>query len=566
MSSARATLRELRRTRTKHRLGSTDWWDVAYRVYLFAFAGLALVVVVSDAIDGLIDDQVDIDELFAKAPSILGIAVVLAVAVGLRSGADGGPISVETADIRHVLLAPLSRRLVLFTPIWQRFRSMIFGFGLVAGVIGQLVATELVGSRAAWAASAAIYGAIVGAMFVGTGVIAHAVHLPRWVATGLGFVLLAWQCAVAWGIWNDSTSGLARVGPGNLAGHIALWGIDQRPLDVLAIVVTVVVIAVALALGGRLRLEPLARRGELVSQLRFAATSQDLRTVVLLRRELRAESLRNRSWLARTPRRRPTATGRPTVQAGRKRRVRQPGPTVVWRRGLRVIGRLPVSRLGRIGALAVAGGAFASLTFTASPLFGLLLLAVIFFLGLESIETLSQEVDRADLTDSIPVDRGWLYANHLVAPAVLLLGAGVIGAATAAVLDPTHALAAFALMVPVAWGGALGPVIATVNDAPATASAAELTITGAPRNTETSMVPPEFAGFSTVARTLLPVVISCVGVLPVVVMRLDPTAATGLRTSLAVGLATAITVMWVRRRDSWTSKIRNFFAEGRAAT
>ena len=50
---------------------------------------------------------------------------------------------------------------------------------------------------------------------------------------------------------------------------------------------------------------------------------------------------------------------------------------------------------------------------------------------------------------------------------------------------------------------------------------------GAPRNTETSMVPPEFAGFSTVATTLLPVVISCVGILPVVVMRLDPTVATG---------------------------------------
>ena len=143
MSDARATLRELRRTRTKHRLGSTDWWDVAYRVYLFAFAGLTAVVVVSDAIDGLIDDEVNIDELFAKAPSILGIAVVLAVAMGLRSGADGGPISVEIADIRHVLLAPLSRRLVLFTPIWQRFRSMMFSFGLVGAIVGQLIATEL---------------------------------------------------------------------------------------------------------------------------------------------------------------------------------------------------------------------------------------------------------------------------------------------------------------------------------------------------------------------------------------------------------------------------------------
>ncbi len=566
MSDDRATLRELRRTRTKHRLGSTDWWDVAYRVYLFAFAGLTLVVIVSDAIDGLIDDEVDIDQLFAKAPSILGIAVVLAVAMGLRSGADGGPISVEVADIRHVLLAPLSRRMVLFTPIWQRFRSMMFSFGLVGAIVGQLVATELPGSRAAWAASCAIYGAIIGALFVGAGVIAHAVRLPRWGATGIGALLLAWQAAVAWGIWNDSATGLARVAPGNLAGNIALWGIDQRPLDVLAIVFAVVVVVVGLVLGGHLRLEPLARRGELVSQLRFAATSQDLRTVVLLRRQLRAEAPRNRPWVPMPARARPAPRSAGSIQAGGRRGVPRPHPTVVWRRGVRAMGRLPASRVGRIVALAVGAGAFGSLTFTSTPLFALLLLGCIFFLGLESIEALSQEVDRADITDSIPVDRGWIYANHLLAPAVLLVIVGVVGALTATLLDPDHALAAFALMVPVAWGGALGPIIATVNDAPATASAAETTLLGAPRNTETSMVPPEFAGFSTVATTLLPVVISCVGILPVVVMRLDPTAATGARASVAVAIATILTVMWVRNRDTWTHKIRNFFAEGRAAS
>jgi len=116
------------------------------------------------------------------------------------------------------------------------------------------------------------------------------------------------------------------------------------------------------------------------------------------------------------------------------------------------------------------------------------------------------------------------------------------------------------------WGGALGSIIAIVNDAFVTASAAETTLMGAPRNTETSMVPPEFAGFSTVATTLLPVVISCVGILPVVVMRLDPTAATGARASIGVAIATLLTVMWVRNRDTWTAKIRNFFAEGRAAS
>jgi hypothetical protein len=213
---------------------------------------------------------------------------------------------------------------------------------------------------------------------------------------------------------------------------------------------------------------------------------------------------------------------------------------------------------------AVAAGAFGSLTITSSPLFALLLLASIFVLGLESIEALSQEVDRADRTDGIPIDRGWIFANHLVAPALLLAGVALISAATASILEPSHAVAALAISIPVLWGGALGPVVATVNDAPASAAAASTTIMGASRNAETSLVPPEFAGFTTIASTLLPVVISCIGILPVIVLRFDSTAPTAIRAIVGTALAIAVTLLWVRRRDSWSTKIRTFFAEGRA--
>ncbi len=60
-------------------------------------------------------------------------------------------------------------------------------------------------------------------------------------------IVVAWQALVAWGVWNDSTEGLARVGPGNLAGRLALWGISQRGLDVLAIVIALAMAAAALA-------------------------------------------------------------------------------------------------------------------------------------------------------------------------------------------------------------------------------------------------------------------------------------------------------------------------------
>ena len=60
-------------------------------------------------------------------------------------------------------------------------------------------------------------------------------------------------------------------------------------------------------LAGHLRVEPLVRRGDLVSQLHFAVTMQDLRTVVLLRRQLRGEQPRTRPWFGL----RPTLTGSP---------------------------------------------------------------------------------------------------------------------------------------------------------------------------------------------------------------------------------------------------------------
>jgi hypothetical protein len=591
-ADAKATLTDLRRTRQRRRLGETDWYDIAYRVYLFALVGLVVVVWVSDAIDGAIGDSVDTQDLLTRGPAIIGLMVVVAFALGLRSGADGGPISIEVADIRHVLLAPISQRSVMLRPIGQRLRSAAFALGLAGAVLGQLIATEVEGSRAAWAAACGVFGAIVGSTFVATAVLSHALRVPRWAATLVATIVVAWQGLVAWGVWNDSTDGLARIGPGNLAGRLALWGISQRGIDVVAIVVAVAMAAAALALGGRLRLEPLARRGELVSQLRFAATVQDLRTVVQLRRQLRSEVLRTRQWGQRhlptrpapeTPtraHRRPsttpstastkasttssttsstTASSKPP--ADQTMRLR---PSVVWRRGARSLRRLPLARLVRIALLAALAGVGGALTYDSSPLFGLVLLGSLFLVGLESLEPLSQEVDRPDLTDGYPTERGWLFANHLLAPAVLLVGVAIIGAATASAVDPSLALGAFAIAVPMAWAGAMGGVVVTVLDAPTAPSAT--TLLGTPRDAETSFVPPEFAGFSTVITAMIPVVVSAAGTIPVFVARFTDDAASVGRSIVGLALFIAGGVLWVRRRDPWTAKIRNFFEEGRAAS
>jgi len=563
-AQARVVVRELRHTRQRRRLGDTDWYDIAYRVYLFALVGLTLVVWISDAIDGAIgDDGIETAELLATGPAIIGLGIVVAFALGLRSGADGGPVSIEVADIRHVLLAPVPRRAVMLRPIGQRLRAAAFALALGAAILGQLVATELEGSRAAWAAACGAYGAMVGTTFVAAAVIAHAVAMPRWAATALATIVVGWQGLAAWGASTDELTGAARIGPGNLAGRLALWGVDQRPIDLVSVAVVVLLGAAALVLGGRLRLEALARRGELVSQLRFAATVQDLRTVVQLRRQLRAEAMRDRPWGGRSEPGRPLPA-RPDTVRRVARPPEPPSPTVVWRRGVRSLRRLPLARLVRIALLAAVGGAAAAFTVSSSPLFALVLLGALFVVGLEVLEPLSQEVDRPDLTDSLPVDRCWIYAHHLVAPAGLLVAVAAIGAATAAAIEPNIAVGAVLAAVPVTFAGAAGPVVVTVLDAPSAPS--PTTLLGAPRDAETTMVPPEFAGFSTAVKTLIPVVLSAAGTVPVVVAGLTDDTGAVARALLGLALYVAAVVVWVRRRDRWAGSTRNFFEQGRAAS
>lgn len=576
VASDAAVLRELRRVRRERRLGDTEWFDVLYRVYLFALVGTGVVLYLSDSIAGLLDEPIASQDILDKGPSIAGVVAALAFGIGLQNGSDGGPVSVESADVRHLLLSPISRTRILLRPIIQRFRAIAFALGLGLAIIGQLVARELDGSRAAWAASGALFGALLAALYVGAAVVAHALRLPRWAATTVATTAVVWQGVVAWRIWFDQASGVGRVGPFNLDGSILFWGIRERWIDAFALVAAAILLASALALGGRLRLQPLERRGQLVSQLRFAATVQDIRTVVLLRRQLRAESIRSRPWIGRGSGRTDTGSSigtgavRADVAAGHPRPRNSPDPigipAFVWRRGAAAFNRLPLSRVLRMTGLAAIAGAAASLTITASWLFLVPLVGAVFLLGLESLEPLAQEIDHPDLTDGFPVPRGWLFAHHLVAPAVVLAAAGIVGAGAATLVEPHHAAAAFALGIPLAWAGAIGAVVTTVNDAPDPVEIQTTTLTGADKGTESPLAMPEFAGFSNVAKGAIPILLSSIAAGPVAAMRLQADAAMVGRSVLGVALCLAVMAWWVVRRDRISVAIRHFFADGRAAT
>ena len=160
------------------------------------------------------------------------------LAVGLRSGSHGGPLALERAEVRHVLLAPVDRTAALRAPAIRQLRFLAF-VGIVAGAIaGQLASPPLRGARP-WRGSGT--GALAGATLValGAGVGARrvaALRLPRWAATGLGVVLVG--LAVADGLDVIAFS------PTEPFGELVLWPLEWSPLGLVPPVVGVGLVAV----------------------------------------------------------------------------------------------------------------------------------------------------------------------------------------------------------------------------------------------------------------------------------------------------------------------------------
>ena len=361
--------------------------------------------------------------------------------------------------------------------------------------------------------------------------IAHAIRLPLWIATTVGLSLVAWQsAALAWHV----------PGPANTAGSLAMWGWRQNTNDLAVPVVAVIALLIGMSMLQQTSLDALARRSSLVAQLRFAVTMQDLRTVILLRRQLNQEETRGDPWV-KVP-----------------RWITPP----IARRGIASVARFPLTRLVRMTAFAVMVGVLqaAVVRGTTPALIGTALM--LFMLGLEVMEPLSQEIDQPDRTDSLPIERGELLVRHLVAPALALVPFAVIAAATAVVvLGTSRAIAPAAILaLPTILAGAAGGVVSIVRDAPDPTS-----------STTQAFVPPEMAGISSAMRVGLPILVSALAAAPVLILRRAEqlgTSATGaaLRGAVAALLLTFLVGFWVRRRDAWKRKFRQFMSDGQSYT
>ncbi|MFM8870357.1 MAG: hypothetical protein ACKOFD_02115 [Actinomycetota bacterium] len=523
-STGGTALLAMRRARRKNRVAELEWFEALYRVYLAAIIGGGIILFLSGLVDDSPVSQKVNEQILTYGAPLLGLLPALAIFLGLRSGTQGGPVAVEEAEVRHVLLAPVPYSQALRQPAIQRLRSAAFMGGLVGAIAGQLADRRLPGEFRWWVVLGATFGACTVSLFTSSALVAHGLRLKRWLSTVIGSVVVAVQVFdVAEPHRHispiDALSGLVINGPFNWQ-HAGV-----QPQHVIAVLVCVLIAGAGIVLSSRLSVEALARRSSLVSQLKFAVTLQDIRTVVLLRRQLSQEHMRPTPWFKWKPRKR---------------------IHVVINRGIRSVAHFPARRLGRIAILSSATALALVYTFDGTTPLVVVAGVLTFIIGLDVIEPLSQEVDQPNYSDSYPRERCLTMAQHLVVPSLMLVPCLIIGIITAFVARPEVSTLAMSVLVgvPAALGGLSGAAINAVKGAPDPVG----------ESNEGLYMPPEVSGMTTVIRAVWPVVVSVIGSLPMVAAlaatRTDSNPFTAAaRVAIGVLLVLSLVPMWVRKRD-----------------
>lgn len=473
-----AALAALRTARRRNRVAKIHWIDALYQVYLTAIFGGGAVLVVSGLVSGDKLSPSGIDQVLHDGPAWLGVLVALGIAMGLRSGARGGPIALEAPDVRHVLLSPVPRQAALRGPAVRQLRFTIFIAVVVGAIAGQLAVRRLGGNPMAWIASDALFASAAVALTMGCAFLASGRRLRHWQASVIGGALLAWALADAFDALPSS--------PTAYLGELALWPLDFQPVAIVPVVVGVLLVVVGVLGIGGVSLESAERRTRLVGQLKFAATLQDLRTVIVLRRQLAMELPRATPWV----------------------RERHHGRFPIWHRGVRGILRWPAARIGRLVVVGVAAGLALRGVWEGTIALAVVAGLALFVGGLDAIEPLAQETDHPGRRDALPLPEGYIMVRHLPVAAVVMLKVAVVAAIAAVVVDPSLDAVKLAAIcvIPAALAGAAGAVISV--------------LMGAPEPSDNwQLLPPEVQGSRTAFRTVWPPLVATLGTLPVVFAR-----------------------------------------------
>lgn len=503
---------DLRAARRRRRLGDTEWGELAYRVYTTTFFCLVVGIMLSGMVGDSPVDRSTVADVAADGPAWIGLLFASVVLLAVRSGSRGGPLAVEAPDVNHVLMAPPDRTRALRRPTVGTI-----GYGAAAGLVlfalvGSLASQRLPGSAAGWMASGALFGAILAATALGAALVTCSNRVHPIVALGIASVLVVWSVADA--------AGRSPTAPTSFAGDIMLWPIRSGTPGLPWVAVAGSLAAAGILLIGGLSLEKARRRTELVAQLRFAVTQQDLRSVVLLRRQLASETLRARPHI-----RVPGALAQHYPIAARDARSIMHWPAV---RVLRVLG------LAVLAALATRG------VFSGTTPLVLAAGVAAYVAGLDTTEGLSEEIDHPVMMESFPLHEGLLMLRHLVVPCVANVLAGLVGMLVVWALEPSAQVLEVGVVVAVTGGlaGVAGATVSTVSSVDAGGADALMT--------------PEVAGPRLVFRVAWPPLVAVIGFLPALVAArvggdADP-AAVAASSAVPVLVLLGIIAGWVRFR------------------
>jgi hypothetical protein len=435
-----AAMKAMRAARRRRYVARADVMEVLYRVYLGGLASIFIVAFLAGALHEVPADPGSVSDIRAHAPAVIGLAVALLVLAGLRSGARGGPLAIEAAEVRYTLLAPVSRRTALRPAALAQLRIWLVGGAIFGAVVGNFVFRRFPGTAVEWIGSLAAFGAAVPVAVLGAALVACGRRLRVGVANAIGLALVAWSVL-------DLALG-ANSSPGTMLGDLATLPLQHGADAALAALGAALALA-ALAAGllgiGGLRLEAARRRAELVAEMRFSASVQDLRTVILLRRQLASERPRRKPWL----------------------RLRGATAHPIWRRDWQSYLRWPLVRIARVVLIAVAAGGLAVGGFDLTPVLFALPGPLLFVAGLDLIEPLAQESDHPTRRLLLPSTSTDLIRRHLWAPMTAMALVIVIAAATAAIAggDPGLALGVGAVVfVPLAAVLVCAAAVSATND------------------------------------------------------------------------------------------------------
>jgi len=479
-------LGDLRRTRRRNRLSEVHWIDALYRVYM---VGLAGVIFVLFAVSQLPEDRLtDAEALdFAADGALwLGLLFAVAVGIGLRSGGRGGPLVLEAPVVMHELNAPVPRAEVVRTPAIKQLRFMAFAGAVLGAVVGEVAAQGLPVNPAAAIASGALAFSLAGVLASATALSASGRRLRWWPANALAVLLIGWTVV-------DIVTGTL-TNPFALMARIAFWPIEFQPLALVTPALVALVVWAGLARIGDLSVEHALRRAGLVAQLRFAVTLQDVRTVVLLRRQLSQEHPRLRPWF-----RIGRSTGKGIVPAS-------------WKRDWQGYLRFPLPRLARMAALGVIAGISLGLLWRGTIPMILIAGLALYLVAYDAAEPTAQEVDHPTRWESYPDAPGAFLLQHLAAAFVVMVMVCAIAAASALVLVPADVVwrLTLILFVPVALASAAAAMISTAQGAPDVAGLAGLG--------------PDIMGWLMIARLIIPPAITIAALLPLLMAGSDPAA------------------------------------------